>query len=135
MSNKQPPSRQPEHFERLYRSNQDPWNYGTSRYEHEKYEATLIVLDGKRFVRGLEVGCSIGVLTARLAVYCDSLIGVDFIPSAIAAARQRCAAYSWVEFEVMQVPQQWPHATVGTPNSRCPPFFLGMGTARTGGGK
>jgi 2-polyprenyl-3-methyl-5-hydroxy-6-metoxy-1,4-benzoquinol methylase len=108
MTNKKQMSRQMEHFERLYHANEDPWNYQTSRYERTKYEASLAVLGTKRYMRGLEVGCSIGVLTGRLAARCYSLIGLDFVPSAITAARRRCAAYSWVEFELMQVPRQWP---------------------------
>jgi 2-polyprenyl-3-methyl-5-hydroxy-6-metoxy-1,4-benzoquinol methylase len=111
MTSKNQTSRQAEHFERLYRANEDPWNYETSRYEQEKYEATLAVLSTKRYMRGLEVGCSIGVLTELLAARCDSLIGLDFVPPAITAARRRCAAYPWVEFEVMQVPRQWPQGS------------------------
>lgn len=56
----------------------------------------------------LEVGCSIGVLTGRLAPRADKLIGVDFSPAAVAAARARCAQYPGVRIEQMQVPQQWP---------------------------
>jgi cyclopropane fatty-acyl-phospholipid synthase-like methyltransferase len=90
-------SRPSQHFERLYRANPDPWNFTTSAYEQHKYEATLAVLGTKRFQMALEVGCSIGVLTARLASRCDKVIGVDFAPSAVAAARARCAPYPGVK--------------------------------------
>ena len=56
----------------------------------------------------LEVGCSIGVLTERLAGRCDELVGLDFAPSAVAAARARCAPYSNIRIEQMQVPRLWP---------------------------
>jgi 2-polyprenyl-3-methyl-5-hydroxy-6-metoxy-1,4-benzoquinol methylase len=56
----------------------------------------------------LEVGCSIGVLTTRLAARCDRLLGLDFAPAAVAAARARCAPYPGVRIDRMQVPQQWP---------------------------
>jgi 2-polyprenyl-3-methyl-5-hydroxy-6-metoxy-1,4-benzoquinol methylase len=101
-------SREPLHFEQLYHANPDPWNFATSAYEQQKYDATLEVLGTRRFMRALEVGCSIGVLTERLAERCEQLIGVDFAPSAIAPARERCAPYPGVTIEQMQVPQQWP---------------------------
>ena len=96
------------HFEALYRSNPDPWNFTTSSYEQQKYAATLSALGTRRFQMALEVGCSIGVLTERLAGRCDQLVGVDFAPSAVAAARARCAPYPNIRIEQMQVPQQWP---------------------------
>ncbi len=101
-------SRDPQHFEQLYRANPDPWNFTTSAYEQDKYEATLAALGTRRFGRALEVGCSIGVLTELLAKHCDQLIGLDFAPSAVEAARIRCAPYPGVTIEHMQVPQQWP---------------------------
>lgn len=101
-------SRKPLHFERLYNANPDPWNFTTSAYEQQKYDATLEALGSRRFTSALEVGCSIGVLTERLAARCEQVIGLDFAPSAIAAARERCASYPAVRIEQMQVPRQWP---------------------------
>lgn len=101
-------SRQAPHFERLYRLNADPWNFTASPYEQQKYEATLSALGTKRFQMALEVGCSIGVLTSRLARRCDTLVGLDFAPSAVASARARCGLYPGVRIEQMQVPRQWP---------------------------
>jgi predicted TPR repeat methyltransferase len=101
-------SRDPLHFEQLYRANPDPWNFTTSAYEQDKYDATLSALGERRFTRALEVGCSIGVLTERLAQRCDHVLGLDFAPSAVASARERCAPYPGVTIEQMQVPQQWP---------------------------
>jgi 2-polyprenyl-3-methyl-5-hydroxy-6-metoxy-1,4-benzoquinol methylase len=101
-------SREPLHFERLYNANPDPWNFTTSAYEQQKYDVTLEALGTRRFARALEVGCSIGVLTERLASRCEQVLGLDFAPSAIAAARARCAPYPGVRIEQMQVPRQWP---------------------------
>jgi 2-polyprenyl-3-methyl-5-hydroxy-6-metoxy-1,4-benzoquinol methylase len=101
-------SREPLHFERLYDANPDPWNFTTSAYEQQKYDVTLEALGTRRFARALEVGCSIGVLTERLASRCEQVLGLDFAPSAIAAARARCAPYPGVRIEQMQVPRQWP---------------------------
>jgi SAM-dependent methyltransferase len=101
-------SRSAEHFERLYQDNPDPWNFKTSAYEHQKYEATLSALGTRRFEMALEVGCSIGILTRRLASRCDRLLGVDFVPAAVAMARSRCGPLPGVSIERMQIPQQWP---------------------------
>ena len=101
-------SRPAEHFERLYRDNPDPWNFKTSPYEQQKYEATLSVLGNRRFHMALEVGCSIGVLTRRLAARCDRLLGLDFVTAAVTMARARCAPLPGVSIQQMQVPQQWP---------------------------
>jgi 2-polyprenyl-3-methyl-5-hydroxy-6-metoxy-1,4-benzoquinol methylase len=101
-------SREAMHFERLYRADPDPWNFATSAYEQQKYDATLEALGTRRFIRALEVGCSVGVLTERLAGRCEQLLALDFAPSAVTAARSRCAPYSGVRIEQMQVPEQWP---------------------------
>ncbi len=101
-------SRPAKHFERLYRANPDPWGFGSSPYEQRKYEATLAALGTRHFESVLEVGCSIGILTSRLASRCDHLVGVDFAPSAVKAARARCAPYPGVRIEQMQVPREWP---------------------------
>jgi 2-polyprenyl-3-methyl-5-hydroxy-6-metoxy-1,4-benzoquinol methylase len=104
-------SRPAKHFERLYRANPDPWDLGTSLYEQQKYAATLSVLGTKHFQSALEVGCSIGILTSRLASRCDRLLGLDFAPSAVKAARARCAPYPGVRIEQMQVPRHWPQGS------------------------
>ena len=62
----------------------------------------------RHFQSALEVGCSIGILTSRLASRCDELVGLDFAPTAVKAARARCALYPGVRIEQMQVPRQWP---------------------------
>ena len=96
------------YFEALYGRDPDPWRFASSAYERDKYVATLASLDDRRFARGLEIGCSIGVLTQMLAPRCDRLVAVDVVPSALDQARARCADQPWVNFERMQVPQQWP---------------------------
>jgi 2-polyprenyl-3-methyl-5-hydroxy-6-metoxy-1,4-benzoquinol methylase len=101
-------SRQAPHFEKLYRANPDPWSFATSPYEQQKYEATLAALGIRHFRTALEVGCSIGVLTRRLAMRCDNVLGLDFVSAAVAKARAHCAPYPGVRIEQMQVPKQWP---------------------------
>ncbi|WP_216844767.1 SAM-dependent methyltransferase [Rhodanobacter sp. L36] len=80
-----------QYFENLYAEHADPWNYADSPYEAQKYAATIGVLPRATYRRGLELGCSIGVLTARLARLCDALTAVDISERALTIAMQRCA--------------------------------------------
>lgn len=93
-------------FEKLYVDLGDPWSYETSTYEADKYRRTLALLPPRRYRRGLEVGCSIGVMSKLLAERCDHLLGLDFAPTAIAKARER--GISNARFEVASVPRDWP---------------------------
>jgi len=104
----QPATLRPGYFEHLYRSDPDPWGFATSDYEREKYAATLAVLPRQHFVRGFEVGCSIGVLTRQLAARCDALVAVDVAETALAQARERCAGLDGVRIARMAVPGEWP---------------------------
>ena len=101
-------SRDADYFNRLYATNPDPWNFTGSAYERQKYDATIGALQSRRFAAGFEVGCSIGVLTARLAVQCDQLLAIDIAPAALAQAEQRCAALGNTRFECRRVPEEWP---------------------------
>ena len=101
-------SRSAAHFQRIYEASADPWGFCSNPYEQAKYRRTLQALGDRRFAAGLEVGCSIGVLTRLLAPRCDSLLGVDLVEQPLEAARARCADRPWVRFERMQVPQGWP---------------------------
>ena len=102
----------PEHFERLYARDPDPWRFATSEYERDKYAATLAALPNRRFARGFEVGCSIGVLTRQLAARCDALLAVDVAEAALAQARARCAGLPGVHLERMAVPEDWPEGAL-----------------------
>ena len=101
-------SRSAAHFQRIYEANADPWGFGSNPYEQEKYRRTLRALGDRRFAAGLEVGCSIGVLTRLLAPRCDLLLGVDLVEQPLQSARARCADQPQVRFERMQVPREWP---------------------------
>lgn len=97
-----------DYFDTLYAGNADPWRFETSAYEHAKYEATIAALPRQRYRRGIEIGCSIGVLTEQLSASCDHLLGIDIAEAAIAAARQRCARLANVEFARLQMPETCP---------------------------
>ena len=97
-----------DYFEGLYAADPDPWGFETSEYEREKYSRTVAALEGRRFARGLEVGCSIGVLTRRLAGSCDALLAVDVSERAVAAARERLGGLPGVRVEERSLPEDMP---------------------------
>jgi SAM-dependent methyltransferase len=100
-------------FDRLYRSDPDPWNYLSSWYERRKRAVTLAALPAERYGGALEVGCSIGVLTAELAERCDRLIAVDASGVALDQARSRLADVNNVELVQAQLPAGWPSSAAG----------------------
>lgn len=55
-------------FDRPYAQAADPWGFDAGDYERRKRRATLDALADRRFAAGLEIGCSFGVLTERLAL-------------------------------------------------------------------
>ena len=97
-----------EYFEDLYEQSPDPWDFETSPYERKKYERTLGVLQGRRYRRALEVGCSIGVFTTMLAPLCDEVRAVDVSEKAVAAARNRLAGFPHARVERRRLPEQTP---------------------------
>jgi SAM-dependent methyltransferase len=98
----------PEYFARLYAEDDDPWRFETSEYERRKYAATLAALPRPRYRNALEIGCSIGVLTAQLAPRCDALLAIDVVERALARARARCRAWPHVAFRRMHLPAEYP---------------------------
>lgn len=97
-----------DHFETVYATKADPWSYATSPYEAGKYAATLAALPLRRYRRGLDVGCSIGVLTRQLADRCQSLLAIEPVEAALEQAKERCADQGHVEFRLASVPDRWP---------------------------
>lgn len=97
-----------DYFEDLYTKSPDPWDFATSEYERRKYGQTLAVLGGRRFRWALEVGSSIGIFTAMLAPYCDSLLALDTSERAVEIARERLSGYEQVNIERRTVPEEMP---------------------------
>jgi predicted TPR repeat methyltransferase len=102
------PALQPGYFDALYAGNADPWGFETSAYEHAKYAATLSALGGRHYADAIEIGCSIGVLTARLAPFCDRLLGTDVATAALDIARARCISFPNVRFALSTLPDHPP---------------------------
>lgn len=95
-------------FERLYRSDPDPWDYEGSSYERDKYRATLAACGPGQFSRALELGASIGVFSELLASRCVRLVTIDAAPTAVRAAGQRLDGLSHVDVRLGTIPQDIP---------------------------
>jgi len=108
MNQSQRQSLPPSYFDNLYQANADPWEFETSEYEANKYATTLTALPKERYRSAFEIGGSIGVLTAKLAERCDSLLSVDVSELAQNQAIQRCRALPQVRFQIMRVPETYP---------------------------
>ena len=98
----------PGYFDERYAADPDPWNFAESSYERDKYAATLAALPRPRYAAALEIGCSIGVLTAALAPRCDTLVALDVAEAALDQARARCRDLPGVRLLKAQVPGDWP---------------------------
>ena len=98
-------------FEDAYRLDPDPWGFETSPYEIQKYETTLAHLQGRRFRRCFEPGCSNGALTTRLATIADCVVSYDASPTAIETAKASLSSKPNVELAVATLPEQWPSGT------------------------
>jgi protein-L-isoaspartate O-methyltransferase len=101
----------PSYFEDMYQQDPDPWDFETSDYEAQKYQTTINSLPKTHYNNALELGGSIGVLTALLAQHCDSLLSIDVSETAQQKAIARCQDLPQVRFKIAQVPQDFPNET------------------------
>jgi LmbE family N-acetylglucosaminyl deacetylase/SAM-dependent methyltransferase len=98
-----------DYFDALYERHDDPWEFESRWYERRKRAITVASLPSERYGRALEIGCSIGVLSAALAEHCDDLLAVDLSRAAIETARSRDIENA--RFEVMDVAAGLPDGT------------------------
>ncbi len=97
-----------EFFEAKYRQKADPWDFASSPYESGRYDAIITALASRRYRRAFEPGCSVGVLTERLAAICDAVEAIDFSSTAVAQAQERCAYLSNVDVECASISGRMP---------------------------
>jgi cyclopropane fatty-acyl-phospholipid synthase-like methyltransferase len=97
-----------DYFKEVYDANDDPWNFETSEYEAAKYAATLKALPREKYQNALEVGCSVGVLTALLAQKTEKLLATDVSQKALNAAKMKCRELPDVTFKCMSFPAELP---------------------------
>jgi SAM-dependent methyltransferase len=95
-------------FEQKYRMQSDPWNFAGSDYELGRYDAIIAALTHKHYRRGFEPGCSIGVLTERLAYVCEFVEAIDFSPTAVAEAQRRCSYLANVDIRCASTAERMP---------------------------
>jgi SAM-dependent methyltransferase len=96
------------YFRDRYAASPDPYGLANRWYEARKYALTVALLPREHYGTAFEPGCSIGVLTAKLAPRCGSLLACDAIAAAVASARSRTAALPGVRVERRTVPRDWP---------------------------
>lgn len=94
------------YFDDLYARHDDPWGFESRWYEQRKRDITMGSLPAKRYARAMEIGCSTGLLTARLADRCDDLLAVDVAAAAVERAGGR--APSGVRVEQRDVATDFP---------------------------
>ena len=92
-----PKASEAEFFEAKYKERADPWDFASSHYELQRYDAIVAALNHRYYKRAFEPGCSVGVLTERLASVCDRVVAIDFSVTAVAQAAARCSRYPGVE--------------------------------------
>lgn len=96
-------------FDRVHTESPDPWEVDTSPYEFRKREVLLASLPRSEYARALDIGCSTGALTARLAERTGHLTAVDASDVALGRARARLTAQGidGVELRHAVLPDQW----------------------------
>lgn len=99
----------PSYFDAMYAEAQDPWGFGDRWYEERKRALTLAALPARRYRRGLEPGCSIGVLSAGLARRCEVLVSTDVSSAALERAAARVPAN--VELRPWALGEPWSDGT------------------------
>ena len=98
-------------LEQTYLAAEDPWDYASSDEEARKYDLCVEMVRGaadKVVPQALEVGCSEGLFTARLAPLCSSVLAVDVSPLALQRAVARCTGLDNVRFERWRLPDGGP---------------------------
>ncbi|GAB3573227.1 hypothetical protein GCM10027406_01360 [Leifsonia lichenia] len=102
------PDRLAEHFEALHRDSDDPWAVRSRWYERRKRAVTVATLPREHYASILELGASVGELTAELAERADTVLAVDGSAAAVDTARARLADRAGVTVTRMRVPGGWP---------------------------
>ncbi len=97
------------HFHDLYAASDDPWQLAERSYEQRKFDITIASLPRAHYASAFEPGCSIGVLTQRLAARCDRVLATD--PAAPLDQARLRVPDQHVSFERGSVPQDWPDGT------------------------
>ena len=97
-----------DHFDRLYRQSEDPWQVHDSWYEQRKQALMLACLPRARYRHAFEPACGTGALTAALAGRCDTVLAADGSGPAVEIARKNTAHLPRVQVQRLTLPGEWP---------------------------
>jgi len=89
-----------------YEEGAEPWNYSVRSMEllrHEWIAENLKKTGIQSDTRVLEMGCSLGLMTEKIAELGPKITAIDLSPKAIAQAKVRCRQFNNVEFQVADV--------------------------------
>jgi SAM-dependent methyltransferase len=101
----------PGYFRERYAVSPDPYGLAERWYETRKYALSVALLPREHYQAAFEPGCSIGVLTARLAGRCERLLACDADPGAVASAQANTSGLPGVRVERREIPGQWPEGS------------------------
>jgi SAM-dependent methyltransferase len=99
---------QEQHFDQLFRSNQDPWGYESVWSEKRRHSLMLAMLDRPQYKRAYEPGCANGVFSALLGARAEVVESCDGSGEAVRAAREKTKSVSNVSVLHRCVPEEWP---------------------------
>ncbi|MBW4332215.1 nodulation S family protein [Stakelama sp. CBK3Z-3] len=99
-----------DYFDRIFASDDDPWDLASSDYERAKFDRTIAALGDRQYRSAIEVGCAHGVLTQRLFSLCETLIALDISAEALDQARERLGSPRGLTFQRMAFPREAPGA-------------------------
>src|SRR5690242_13782983 len=89
-------------FDRLYADapQNDPWASSLPEYQYQrrKYDALARLLPARPYRRALDLGCSLGLFTGRLAERAQQVLAIDISAVAISCAARRSCRLKNVEF-------------------------------------
>ncbi len=74
----------------------DPWDRNIPNFVYLSYDSLVFCdlakeeIKGRRFQRGLDMCCGVGILAIELSPFCDCLLGLDINPKAVDYARMNC---------------------------------------------
>jgi LmbE family N-acetylglucosaminyl deacetylase len=99
-------------FDALHLALPDPWEVRSSWYERRKRAVTLASLPHERYDRAIDVGCSVGELSAELAARCGWLLAVDESAVAVRQAHHHLIVHRGVEVSRLDLPEEWPQRSL-----------------------
>ncbi|USQ15414.1 methyltransferase domain-containing protein (plasmid) [Legionella lytica] len=88
-----------EFFEMMYQNNPDPWRFASNAYELNRYEKICDIVRNQRPHYIFEAGCSIGILTEKLAQIAQFVEAIDISHTAATIAQKRCHALANVKIQ------------------------------------